>query len=818
MNTMLKEVTAGIQNGTELQLNQQVSQVQNIDIESVNRRWLAVLAKDANNELALIQLASNLINIEEIEDAEKYLHQLDGLSSINSSDRFQALKGRIAAIREDHEAVILHWDLALKHGHDETHCRQRIANANLMLGKIEKAIEQISAMERKGPLSGWARIIKARCFMREQKWQLASVILEDLDSFGSHRSSAARLLFHCYMNDYRNASATRLCQLLEQDESPDSYHLHGQLLFRENMYASALEKFSQAIALDGGLESRIWLIKTLTSIHDDGGAAAQIKLLEKTENVDPLVQGRCWEAAAVLSKAEECYLLAQKQTKTLKAYHALVKFYHTYRRWDKAYLAILQAQEHGIRSETLDSIANEIESAYRVSGKDLPTPLQAFGHAAFKSTEEMVSAIVDRIVERRKIPETIVVGRNTKNIVLVIGSLGAGGAERQVVNLANGLVQQYQDVTVTLLCTHLNRKEQDRFYEPQVSSKVKIIEYYDKRVRLEEADVPALAAYSEFLPFVQPESRRQTLLHLARSLSAIGPDVVHGWLDETFINTALVSGMLGIENSVGRWGSMPAGVSRIVNERDNDNVEYLNYAYSQIARIPDIKYSSNSRMTGDAYAALLGICEEDVEIVYNGVDHESLASHARESHDIRAQLSIAEDALVVGTVFRISEEKRPELWVEVAVEISRVLPDVHFVLVGGGPLEGTVEDLITERGLQNFHMVGKQTNVGAWYSVFDILLLTSRVEGVSNVVVEAQMCGCPVIAPAVGGLPEAILNDETGYLLKDDSVEGVAERVVNLLQNSVLRRQMGEAALLYAREKFSTTQMITHYKGLFDRV
>jgi glycosyltransferase involved in cell wall biosynthesis len=399
---------------------------------------------------------------------------------------------------------------------------------------------------------------------------------------------------------------------------------------------------------------------------------------------------------------------------------------------------------------------------------------------------------------------------------LIISSLGPGGAERQVVNLANGLVEHSVNNDTYLLCTHLSRVDQDRFYLDQLDERVDVREYYQRDTVLDPMQIPALRPYADLLKHIQPFSRQLLMLHLATALLEIKPDVVHGWLDETFINTALVCHMLGIPCVVGRWGSMPPGVNRTISERDQSNIDYLNHAYREISRLPGLRLTSNSRQTGDAYARLMQVSKDDVRIVYNGIDESALMTQATEVEAIRESLRIPKHAKVVGTVFRMTEEKRPLLWVEVAARLAEQHPDMHFVIVGAGPMECQIRELAAALGLQNLHMPGKQTRIGGWFALFDVMLLTSRVEGVSNAVVESQFCQCPVVAPNVGGLSEAMSHQVSGLLLEDHSVESFASAVTSIIEDPAYLRQLGDGASEFARSKFSVPTMVANYSAIFE--
>jgi glycosyltransferase involved in cell wall biosynthesis len=260
---------------------------------------------------------------------------------------------------------------------------------------------------------------------------------------------------------------------------------------------------------------------------------------------------------------------------------------------------------------------------------------------------------------------------------------------------------------------------------------------------------------------------------------------------------------------------MPPGVNRTINERDQSNVNYLNHAYREISRLPGLRLTSNSRLTGDAYARLMQVPEEHVRIVYNGIDEATLMSQAIEAKSIRESLGIPVDAKVVGTVFRMTEEKRPLLWVEVAARLAEQHPDMHFVIVGAGPMECQIRDLAVTLGLKNLHLPGKQTRIGGWFSLFDVMLLTSRVEGVSNAVVESQFCQCPVVAPNVGGLSEAMSHQVSGLLLNDHSVESFASAVASITDDPAYQRQLSDGANEFARSKFSVSTMVAGYRSIY---
>lgn len=782
-----------------------------------NSRWKALLVRDPKSEVALFHLAENHLMVDDFDSVRFYLSELMNLSDSSLDDRIFSLHAKMAMLESDNKSALEYWKKSISNGMNNDHSMYKMASMFLSSDDVESARACLNACSDEMAQSEFGQLLLAKCFVHELQWSKAIRILEDSSRFTKRKKLAENLLYHCYMSDFRHDRALSLCESLDASEHPDKHYMLGKTQYKQHRFDDALASFNKAIGVNKHADSNVWLIRTLYAISEHDSAVAKAELVEAIGDVDFVTQGRCWEAAGMISIAEQHYSRAAKDNNDARSWLALVKFHYNYRHWGRAYAAIVEAEKLRVVSHEILEIKQRITKAFNASDTVVPKFRYQLSKFEFDSNEVMVSKLVDRILLRRPVSswgDSICSSRKKSRISVVINSLGPGGAERQAVNLVNGLVASSSD-DVFLECTYLSRKDQDCFYLPQVDDEVTVREYYDRSEVISPYDIPELADYADLIEHIQPASRQQLILHMAKRLIDTKTDVLHGWLDETFINTALVGSMLGINKIVGRWGSMPPGVSRTITEREESNIEYLKYAYRQIARIPGLCYSSNSRSTGDAYADLLGISAASVNIVYNGIDEKKLIGDAACATNMRDELGIPEAALVVGTVFRISEEKRPMLWVDVASLLLKKHPDMHFVVVGTGPLECQLSDYVSKYKLTNVHLVGRQENVGAWFDLFDVLLMTSRVEGVSNSVIEAQFLGCPVVVPNVGGLSEAMEHERTGYLLDDDSVESFASAVRKVVENKNNLNDLGNNARSFARQKFSIPTMVASYRALF---
>lgn len=143
----------------------------------------------------------------------------------------------------------------------------------------------------------------------------------------------------------------------------------------------------------------------------------------------------------------------------------------------------------------------------------------------------------------------------------------------------------------------------------------------------------------------------------------------------------------------------------------------------------------------------------------------------------------------------------------------------RMVMVGDGPEKAQGEWLARQLGVsKNVLFVGKQPQIVDYLSIADLLLLPSETESFGLSALEAMACEVPVIASNVGGLPEVVVDGETGYLAEVGDVETMAKYAVKILSSDTLQRKMGQFARQTAIEKFSTEKIIPLYINYYERI
>ncbi|MBN1629949.1 MAG: glycosyltransferase family 4 protein [Thermoleophilia bacterium] len=177
----------------------------------------------------------------------------------------------------------------------------------------------------------------------------------------------------------------------------------------------------------------------------------------------------------------------------------------------------------------------------------------------------------------------------------------------------------------------------------------------------------------------------------------------------------------------------------------------------------------------------------------------------------------------VGTAARLVAVKDVDLLLEVASALRRTHPELQVIVVGDGPERARLESLVAGMGTDRVLFTGRLDEVGPIWRKLDVYIVTSVFEGgVSMSVLEAMDNGLPVVTTAAGGVAEAVVDGETGYVVTRDQERGalvaaLAERAAALLDDPALRARMGAAGARRVREHFTIEQTAARTLRAYER-
>lgn len=383
-------------------------------------------------------------------------------------------------------------------------------------------------------------------------------------------------------------------------------------------------------------------------------------------------------------------------------------------------------------------------------------------------------------------------------VVLMIGSLGPGGAERQVAMTVMGLVERGNQ-HVRVICTCL-QSDASRFFLPNLKQRGVPVSDLQSVCRQDDPD-PAQAIVA--IENLFPASLRDVAAYI-RAISRDQPSLVHLWLDEVNIKAGIAAVVLGVPRIVLGLRSLPPCNFPL-------HQPYMREAYRWLVQQPGVVLLNNSHAGARAYEEWLGIPEDTIHVIHNGFDFDlsyleecrSLATAYRELHGLGIR------GPVIGTIIRFTEEKRPLLWLEIAAEVRRQCPEVQFLVVGDGPLRNELQLRADRQDLAGaVTFVGHEKNALVAMAAMDIFLLTSRAEGLPNVLVEAQAVGVPVVTTNVGGAPETVRHTITGWVLENDDSCYAADVIAKLIRDEKWREKARLAMPAFISEAFGLKRML----------
>lgn len=203
----------------------------------------------------------------------------------------------------------------------------------------------------------------------------------------------------------------------------------------------------------------------------------------------------------------------------------------------------------------------------------------------------------------------------------------------------------------------------------------------------------------------------------------------------------------------------------------------------------------------------LGVPEEKIRVVHEGVDPKRWSKCDAES--LRTELGIAPNAFVIGNVAFCDAVKNQAMILDAASEVIKQHPHTVFVIVGDGPDRETLIRRARKLGLEGKAIFpGFRDDLGGFFALFDLFLITSREEGLCTSILDAQMFGTPVIATRVGGIPEIIQDGENGLLIPSDDWRALQIALLELIGDEAKRSQLGARGHGTVRENFTAETMV----------
>jgi L-malate glycosyltransferase len=212
-----------------------------------------------------------------------------------------------------------------------------------------------------------------------------------------------------------------------------------------------------------------------------------------------------------------------------------------------------------------------------------------------------------------------------------------------------------------------------------------------------------------------------------------------------------------------------------------------------------------------------GIPRARAVTVHEGIDlgHVDAAPPA----SLHEELWLPHDAPLVGNVAALVPHKGQRHLIDAAAEVVRQQPDARFIIAGQGELRESLQHQIKHHHLEK-HVVlaGFRPDILSVHKAFDLFVMSSVTEGLGTSLLDAMACGKAIVATTAGGIPEVVLDGETGILVPPRDHTAMAAAIVRLLADEPLRKRLGEAGRRRVEQHFSVETMVRKTLMVYERV
>src|SRR6266513_6146250 len=294
---------------------------------------------------------------------------------------------------------------------------------------------------------------------------------------------------------------------------------------------------------------------------------------------------------------------------------------------------------------------------------------------------------------------------------------------------------------------------------------------------------------------------------LNRVIKRLKPDVIHA-------HDAHGVAMAGLALSLGaasaKDGEPPLVVSRRVDFHLRSN-SFSRWKHRQVDCFIAASEAIRQMLLAD------GVPADHTVTVHDGIDVDRVV--AAPPVNVHEAFWLPHQAPIVGNVAALVPHKGQRHLIEAARLVLPQVPDARFVIAGEGELRPALERQIKDHHLEKHVLLtGFRPDVLSLHKAFDIFVMSSVTEGLGTSLLDAMAAGKPVVATTAGGIPEVVVDGETGFLVPPRDHDAMAGAMVKLLKDDALRHRMGDAGRARVRTTFSAERMVQDTLRVYQRV
>lgn len=215
-----------------------------------------------------------------------------------------------------------------------------------------------------------------------------------------------------------------------------------------------------------------------------------------------------------------------------------------------------------------------------------------------------------------------------------------------------------------------------------------------------------------------------------------------------------------------------------------------------------------------------GFKKEKIKVIYNGINMKKQIKLLDKKEFLEGfNICYNENYVYVGIAARLQQVKGLKHFLEASKYLLKTNKNIMFLIAGSGTIEDSMKTFIKENNLQdNVKMLGFVKDINSFYNVLDINVLTSYSESFPYALLEGARLKKATIATCVGGIPEMIKDNETGFLIKPHNSKELAKKIDILLKDKNLMSSFGESFYKYAYDHFSDEKMAKTHIDIYKNI
>jgi glycosyltransferase involved in cell wall biosynthesis len=216
-----------------------------------------------------------------------------------------------------------------------------------------------------------------------------------------------------------------------------------------------------------------------------------------------------------------------------------------------------------------------------------------------------------------------------------------------------------------------------------------------------------------------------------------------------------------------------------------------------------------------------GVPPAQITVIHNAIDPTQFDLNAFQSAGMRRRLElmIAPEQPVVTFIGRLTAQKGLDYFLSMAAQVQPVVPPARFLIIGDGVLRAQLQAQAQALGLgKAITFLGHREDIPVWLAASDVVVNPSVREGLPYVILEALATARPVVATAVGGVPEVIVDGETGRLVHPGDVQALTQAVLWVLRNPEAAREMAQNGRAWVIREANTETMAQYTAAVYRSV